>query len=98
MRQRQEGELPEEAAIRSYYEAADASGKAFAELLVRYAVSSSIFHLLVVLDNCDAIEEGEMKGEFSLHYTRQGKTHRLGEPPELLHDALPPLSELVRPR
>jgi hypothetical protein len=43
MRQERKGELPEETTIRNYYGSMDDAGKAFAQSLVRYSVSSAIF-------------------------------------------------------
>lgn len=95
LREKQKKELPEETVIRQLYESMSDEAKSNAELLVRFSVASAFFNLLVVIDNCDAIEDGEEKGEFSLYYTKNGVSQRLGEPPNLLHDNLPAFSELI---
>jgi|GEM_PF-5482645 len=72
------------------------------EKVVAHSILCGLFHTLVVLDNCDAIEfagDDEQLGEFQLLFVKNGVSRRLGDPPDFLHDMLsssieiPPVTE-----
>lgn len=69
----------------------DESERTLLNVFIRHSILRGLFHTLVVLDNCDAIEladEGEELGEFRLEFVKNGVARRLGDPPEFLHDLL----------
>ncbi|SFN73374.1 hypothetical protein SAMN05216289_1782 [Dokdonella immobilis] len=56
--------------------------------IVTRAVHSTLFGILVVLDNCDTIEEGEGGGGFELYYSKEGTRVQLNGQTDDLHDML----------
>lgn len=93
---KQRGSLPEEEQIHAFYQSCTDDEKQHVKTLVRYCVASSFFRLLVVLDNCDAIVDCDEKPELELYAVHGDERERLGGPPDLLHDNLPPFEELIR--
>jgi hypothetical protein len=81
--------------LQNWYKSLASEGATSARYLIRYSAASMLFKLLVVLDNCDAIEGGEDKGELVLRYERGSSSIRLGDPPNFLHDNLPGIEDLM---
>jgi hypothetical protein len=54
--------------------------------VIATAVDGALFGLLCVLDGVRAVEDGEIKGEFRLHYIKGGVAVLNGPDAPFLHD------------
>lgn len=81
--------------LHNWYSNLDSESMLMVKQLIKYSVASAHFHLMVIIDNCNAIVDPIEQGEFVLAYRSIAGEVRIGEPPDFIHDSFPDLSELV---
>lgn len=82
--------LQELVVLSKWYNNLDASNQAIVERVMDMVARNTLFGILAVLDGVRQVEpRGEPKGNFELHYIKEGRTYLLNAPSgEMLHELL----------